>query len=210
MVLEADGEVIGIAHQIMSPVATELGRQRAAADTIFKLRTRSDVMAVQLNQSQATEPDALSTSRNSTDFVVFDDTKPPPRIELGRERMLLCRLYLGLIQTMNDDYGAEFAKHSDSATYRTIGIYVFLRTLMCSPVRASTIAQVLKIPRATVLRRLNDMEKLGYVEHVGNAYRMTDKVNIPDLKQKLQKRIDMILMTARELSNLGIAHSSLD
>jgi hypothetical protein len=26
--------------------------------------------------------------------------------------MLLCRLYLGLIQTMNDDYGAEFAKHS--------------------------------------------------------------------------------------------------
>jgi hypothetical protein len=33
MVLEADGEVIGIAHQIMSPVATELGRQRAAADT---------------------------------------------------------------------------------------------------------------------------------------------------------------------------------
>jgi hypothetical protein len=43
-----------------------------------------------------------------------------------------------------------------------------------------------------------------------NAYRMTDKVNIPDLKQKLQKRIDMILATARELSNLNIAHSSLD
>jgi DNA-binding MarR family transcriptional regulator len=167
-------------------------------------------MAVQWSQSQATEPDAFSTSRNSTDFVVFDDTRPPPRIELGRERMLLCRLYLGLIQTMNDDYGAEFAKHNDSATYRTIGIYVFLRTLMCSPVRASTIAQVLKIPRATVLRRLNDMEKLGYVEHVGNAYRMTDKVNIPDLQQKLQKRIDMILTTARELSNLSIAYVSLD
>jgi hypothetical protein len=39
---------------------------------------------------------------------------------------------------------------------------------------------------------------------------MTDKVNIPDLKQKLQKRIDMILATARELSNLNIEHSSLD
>jgi DNA-binding IclR family transcriptional regulator len=123
--------------------------------------------------------------------------------------MLLCRLYLGLIQTMNDDYGAAFVKHSDSAIYRTIGIYVFLRTVTCS-VRASTIAQVLKIPRATVLRRLNDMEKLGYVEHVGNAYRMTDKVNIPDLKQKLQKRIDMILAAARELSKLDTAHGSLD
>ena len=167
-------------------------------------------MASERNQSKAAERDECPASGNSADFIVLDDTRPPPRIELGRERMLLCRLYLGLIQTMNDDYGAEFAKHSDSATYRTIGIYVFLLTVTCSPVRASTIAQVLKIPRATVLRRLNDMEKLGYVEHVGNAYRMTDKVNIPDLKQKLQKRIDMILATARELSNLSIAQPSLD
>jgi hypothetical protein len=172
--------------------------------------TERSVMASERNQSKATERDECPAPGNSADFIVLDDTRPPPRIELGRERMLLCRLYLGLIQTMNDDYGAEFAKHSDSATYRTIGIYVFLRTVTCSPVRASTIAQVLKIPRTTVLRRLNDMQKLGYVEHVGNAYRVTDKVNIPDLKQKLQKRIDMILATARELSKLNIAHSSLD
>ncbi len=152
----------------------------------------------------------MASEEHRSDFIVLDDARPPPRIESGRERMLLCRLYLGLIQTMNDDYGAEFAKHGDSATHRTIGIYVFLRTVMCSPVRTSTIAQVLKIPGATVLRRLNDMEKLGYVERVGNAYRMTDKVNIPDLKQKLQKRIDMILATARELSSLNSAHPPLD
>ena len=128
-------------------------------------------MANERDHSKATEPDEYPASGDLTDFIVLNDTRPPPRIELGRERMLLCRLYPGLIQTMNDNYGAEFAKHSDSAVYRTIGIYVFLRTVTCSPVRASTIAQVLKIPRATVLRRLNDMQKLGYVEHVGNAYR---------------------------------------
>jgi hypothetical protein len=55
-------------------------------------------------------------------------------------RLLICRLYLGLLQTITDDYGAEFAAHSDSLAYRTIGIYVFLRTVMCSPVRASQIA----------------------------------------------------------------------
>jgi len=163
-------------------------------------------MVSERNQSKSTEADESSAWENSVpDFVLLGDVRPPQRIELARERMLLSRLYLGLIQTVNDDYGAEFAKHSDSATYRTIGIYVFLRTVMCSPVRASTIAQVLKISRATVLRRLNDMVKLGYVEHVGNAYRMTDKVNIPDLKQKLQQRIDMILATARELSKLDTA-----
>jgi DNA-binding MarR family transcriptional regulator len=172
--------------------------------------TERNVMASERNQPKAIERGEGPASGNAADFIVLDDTRPAPRIELGRERMLLCKLYLGLIQSMKDDYGADFAKHSDSATYRTIGIYVFLRTVTCSPVRASTIAQVLKLPRPTVLRRLNDMEKRGYVERVGNAYRMTDKVNIPDLKQKLQKRIDMILETARELSKLDTARTVLD
>jgi hypothetical protein len=46
------------------------------------------------------------------------------------------------------------------------------------------------------------MLKLGYVERIGNAYRVTDKVNIPDLKNKLQRRMDMIMETARKLSEL--------
>ncbi len=136
------------------------------------------------------------------DFILVDDVKPPPRIMLARERLLLCRLYVGLIRGISDDYGAEFATHSDSCTIRTIGIYVFLRTLLCSPVRAATIAQALKLPKTTVNRRLQEMMKQGYVERVGNAYRVTDKVNIPDLQNRLQRRIDLILETARDLSKL--------
>jgi len=144
------------------------------------------------------------------EFLLLDTVQPPSRIALARERMLLSRLYLGLIRSLNDDYGADFVRQNDSATFRTIGIYLFLRTAMCSPVRASTVAQALKLPRATVLRRLEEMIKQGYVERIGNAYRVTDKVNIPDLQQRLQQRIDMILETARELSKLtgtdGPAH----
>jgi hypothetical protein len=77
---------------------------------------------------------------HGSDFVLIEEGKPPPRIELARERLLISRLYLGLLRTITDDYGAEFASHSDSLAYRTIGIYVFLRTVMCSPVRASQIA----------------------------------------------------------------------
>src|SRR5215510_1484881 len=138
------------------------------------------------------------------DFVLVDNAQPPRRIELARERLLMCRLYIGLIRSLNEDYGAVFAQN-DSATYRSIGIYVFLRTVMCAPVAANRIAQALKLPRATVLRRLQDMVKQGYVERVGNAYRVTDKVNIPDLQQKLQQRIAMITETARKLAELHAA-----
>jgi hypothetical protein len=76
-----------------------------------------------------------------------------PRGSSGRVSEYSCAAYtIGLIGTVNDDYGNDFARHSDSATFRTIGIYVFLRTLMCSPVRAITIAQSLKIPRAATWR----------------------------------------------------------
>jgi hypothetical protein len=85
-----------------------------------------------------------------SDFVLVDDFQPPPRIELARERMLMCRLYIGLIRSISEDYGAAFAAHSDSSTFRMIGIYVFLRTVMCSPVSASKIANSLKLPRVTV------------------------------------------------------------
>jgi DNA-binding MarR family transcriptional regulator len=155
-----------------------------------------------LSMSDRLDDSAIVDDRDEFPFVMVDEVKPPPRIKLARERMLMCRLYLGLIRSINDDYGAEFAVNSDSCTVRTIGIYVFLRTVMCSPVRASTIAQTLKLPRTTVIRRLQDMVKQGYVERVGNAYRVTDKVNIPELQDKLQRRIDMILETAGELSKL--------
>jgi DNA-binding MarR family transcriptional regulator len=146
--------------------------------------------------------DAIHRNGNA-EFVLVEERRPPSRIELARERMLVSRLYLGLIRSISDDYGVEFAARSDSLAYRTIGIYVFLRTVMCSPVRASQIARALKMPRALVLRRLQEMVKHGYVERVGNAYRITDKVNIPELRTKLQRRIDMITETARKLSELS-------
>ena len=33
--------------------------------------------------------------------------------------------------------------------------------------------------------RLEELIKHGYVERIGNAYRVTDKVNIPELQNKL-------------------------
>jgi predicted ArsR family transcriptional regulator len=70
------------------------------------------------------------------------------------------------------------------------------------PVRASQIAHALKLPRESVVRRLEELIEHGYVERVGNAYRVTDKVNIPDLQNKLQRRIDMVTETAKRLSEL--------
>jgi hypothetical protein len=54
-----------------------------------------------------------------------------------------------------------------------------------------------------VQRRREELIKHGYVERVGNAFRVTDKVNIPDLQKKLQRRIDMVAETAKRLAELN-------
>lgn len=55
---------------------------------------------------------------HGSDFVLIAEGRPPSRIELARERLLICRLYLGLLRTITDDYGTEFAAQSDSLTLR--------------------------------------------------------------------------------------------
>jgi predicted transcriptional regulator len=180
----------------------------AAALPIDDCQARRETENLRMQTHRASEPHGEKETEGHAwqvlgpDFVLVQQAKPPPRIEPARERMLLSRLYLGLIRSMIDDYGAEFTAHQDSSSLRTIGIYVFFRTVICSPVPPGKIAQVLKMRRSTVLRRLQELVKTGHVERVGNAYRVTDKVNIPDLKEKLQRRIEMIVETARKLSEL--------
>src|SRR5690348_3023010 len=163
-------------------------------------------MSVPIDHQQAETCDADLWADHGADFILISESTPPSRIALGRERMHVSRLYLGLLRTITDDYGTAFAAQSDSLTLRTIGIYVFLRTVMCSPARPHQIAQALKLPRGAVLKRLQDLVKAGYVERVGNAYRVTDKVNIADLQMKLQRRINMITDTANKLSAMAIRH----
>ena len=188
----------------VGPGGLDVDQERATATGHLATVPAQSRMSIQ-GEVQATGPqhETIDWVDHGSNFILIAEGKPPSRIALARERMLVCRLYVGLLQTITDDYGAEFAADSDSLAYRTIGIYVFLRTVMCSPARASQIAHALRLPRAAVLRNLHELVKKGFVERVGNAYRVTDKVNIPDLQNKLRRRINMITETAKKLSRAG-------
>src|SRR5262245_617508 len=184
-------------------MASTVGLSRRSMQYADQLQLgRSNAMQVHKNHHSEPHAGSHAWQGSGSDFVLVEERQPPPRIEMARERMLMCRLYIGLIRTLNEDYGAAFGSPSDSATARTIGIYVFLRAMMCSPVSASKIASSLKLARVTVVRRLQEMVKQGFIERVGNAYRVTDKVNLPDLNIRLRRRIDMIVETGKKLSEL--------
>ena len=134
------------------------------------------------------------------DFVLVEEPVPPARIEMARERLLLSRMYVDLIGSINDDYG--FALANDSCTLRAVAIYVFYRTVSCAPARAAQIAQAIGLSRNVVNRRLQDLIRMGHVERVGNAYRVTDKVNVEALRERLERRVNLIMETASSLARL--------
>ena len=39
------------------------------------------------------QSEELASGNRSSDFILIQEVRPPPRIELARERMLMCRLY---------------------------------------------------------------------------------------------------------------------
>jgi len=75
------------------------------------------------------QSEELASGNRSSDFVLIQEVRPPPRIELVRERMLMCRLYLGLIQSVNDDYA--FTGRSDSATLEPLA-FTYFSALSCA------------------------------------------------------------------------------
>ena len=68
-------------------------------------------------------------------------------------------------------------------------------------------ARSLKLPRVSFCAACKKWVKHGYVQRVGNAYRVTDKVNIPDPQEKLQQRIDMVAETAKRLAEVSASGS---
>jgi DNA-binding IclR family transcriptional regulator len=59
-------------------------------------------------------------------------------------------------------------------------------------------------PRNVVTQRLDELIKRGYVEHRGNRYKMTDKINVPNFQRHVRSNISIIQAAAKQLS---AAHS---
>jgi DNA-binding IclR family transcriptional regulator len=54
-------------------------------------------------------------------------------------------------------------------------------------------------PRDVVMQRLEELVERGYVEHRGNRYKVTMKLNVPNLQRHMQSNISIIQAAAKQL-----------
>jgi len=83
------------------------------------------------------------------------------------------------------------------------GAHVLIAQLGSQPATAAEISRVIGRPRDVVTQRLDELIERGYVEHRGNRYEITTKLNVPNLQRHMRSNINIIRAAAKRL---GAAH----
>ena len=124
---------------------------------------------------------------------------------LTLQRAILARLGLDTLRSVAEDY---YPPAYRDYNMMMIGFFITQQVSRgLQPPTASRIARGLQIPRTTVTRLLQRMEKIGVVGRVDNGYYPT---NSPTTDAGAQHRVSLVLRAAKELTETGHQNPSSD
>lgn len=123
-------------------------------------------------------------------------------LKLSRERLVICKLMLRMIHLSNDAGGTDWIGSGSDDVLLLAGIYVCQAEN--KPVKAAKLSQFVHMPRATVVRKLQEMQRLGFVElsPEGHALLRLDAFNNPLVVRAVELITQAIKRAAAELSKM--------
>jgi hypothetical protein len=126
----------------------------------------------------------------------------PHRIPRLEEALIHARLILGMVRHVQETY-APFRRFGADLEVEIVGLAVFLGHAESRPMGLSKLADFLQMPRATVLRKLDLLMKLGLVEKMGRSYLFKASAFTTSASQALPDRLTrMIHDASKKLSVL--------
>ena len=123
-------------------------------------------------------------------------------IAFGNERAIIADLLISLLTNVRLTYLPDL-EPADAYELLLTGAHVLIAELGSQSATAAEISRVIGRPRDVVLQRLEELIKRGYVERSSNRYKMTTKINVPNLNRHMRSNIKMIEGAAKRL---GGAH----
>jgi len=120
-------------------------------------------------------------------------------IALANERAIIADMLINLLTNIRLTYLPDL-EPADAHELLLTGAHVLIAQLESQPATASEISRVIGRPRNVVTQRLDELIKRGYVEHRGNRYKMTAKINVPNFQRHVRSNISIIQAAAKQLS----------
>jgi len=110
-------------------------------------------------------------------------------IAFGNERAIIADLLISLLTNVRLTYLPDL-EPADAYELLLTGAHVLIAELGSQSATAAEISRVIGRPRDVVLQRLDELIKRGYVERNSNRYKMTTKINVPNLHRHMQSNIN--------------------
>jgi biotin operon repressor len=124
-------------------------------------------------------------------------------IKAARQRLVLCRLMIDIMRCVHGAYAPADEPFGGRLETFFIGLCVALGAIEQRPFSVTKIAAYMRMPRTTVLRRLERLQKWGLIHRQGRRYYMQEKAVNSLLGMRSYQHIRRLLdKAASELSIL--------
>ena len=135
-----------------------------------------------IRSSARTNPTKARNSREATGSIVDFPTRGAGltqdqwhKIKNRRQRLVLCRLMIDLMRGVHTAYAPASEPFGTRLETFFIGLCVALGHMDGKPFSVAKIAAYMRVPRSTVIRRLDRLQRWGLIYRQGRRYYLHDK-----------------------------------
>ena len=120
------------------------------------------------------------------------------KIKNAPQRLVLCRLMIDMMRTVHGAYAPDAERFGTRLETFFIGLCVALGDMEGKSLSAAKIAVYMSVPRTTVIRRLNQLQKWGLIEHRRHRYYIREKTLNSFVGMRSYQQVRRILGEATE------------
>ena len=120
------------------------------------------------------------------------------KVRYARQRLALCRLMVDIMRTVHGAYAPFNEPFGARLETFFIGLCVAIGDMDGKPFSVAKIAAYMRVPRTTVIRRLDQLQKWGLIERRGRGYYLHEKTLNSLIGMRSYQQVRRILSGATE------------
>jgi len=120
------------------------------------------------------------------------------KIKNARQRLVLCRLMIDIMRTVHGAYAPNTERFGARLETFFIGLCVALGDMEDKPLSVAKISGYMGVPRTTVIRRLNQLQKWGLIYSRRRRYYTREKTLNSLLGMRSYQEVRRILSKATQ------------
>ena len=127
------------------------------------------------------------------------------KVEKAQQRLVLCRLMIDIMRTVHEAYVPASEPFGVCLETCFIGLCVAVGDLDGRPFSVAKIADYMRVPRTTVIRKLAKLQSWGLIYRAGRRYYLSERILNSPIGMRSYQQVRSILNRATaELAILDV------